>query len=171
LIFREPAVFKTSKLMIRGLASITRFLALALLLFVSGCAAPLRPVEMTIADIEVSRLGFLKDGVTTRSEVKTQLGPPTFSVAKENIWGYRMTLYSCPRHLPGTYWRWFPDYSLLAAIPELHVQKNLDTVLSVTESSSVAGVLVFPYELVLVFDESSRLKDFRVFSFRNWWSR
>lgn len=164
-------MFKTFKLMVQGQTSFIRLLALALLLFVSGCAAPIRPGEMTIADIEASRLGFLKAGVTTKNEVKSQLGTPTFSVAKETVWGYRMTLYSRPRFLPGTYWRWGrPDYSHCAAIPKLHVQRNLDTDLSVTESSAVAGAFVYPYELVLVFEES-RLKVFRVFSFRNWWPR
>jgi hypothetical protein len=73
---------------------------------------------MTIADIETSRLSFLKIGVTTKNEVKANLGPPTFSVAKESVWGYRMTLYSQPRHLP-TSSRWRKvDYSKVLVLSQ-----------------------------------------------------
>jgi hypothetical protein len=157
LIFKGPAVFKTSKLMVQGQASFTRLLVTALLLFISGCAAPLRPGEMTVVDIEASRLGFLKAGVTTKNEVKTHLGPPTFSVAKESVWGYRMTLYSEERPTwdsSGCYTD--TDRNCKGAIPDLRVQESLDSVL-------VTRLYAPPYELVLVFDESSTLKIFRVF--------
>jgi len=160
LLIKGSALPKTSKLMGEGQASFQRLLALVLLLFVSGCA-PLLPDEMTIDDIEASRLGFLKNGVTTKNEVKTHLGPPTFSIAKKSVWGYRMTLYSKERPTPDSF-GWHTDRSHYTAIPDLRVQKNLDSVL-------VTRLDAPPYELVLVFDESSTLKIFRVFrvSFRN----
>jgi hypothetical protein len=140
--------------MVQGQASFTCLLALVVLLLVSGCSSSLRQGEMTVADIEASRLGFLKDGITTKDEVKMLLGPPTLSIAKENVWGYRMTLYLKKREP-------FTNMGRDAGIPDLRVQGSLDSAL-VTDFMSAP-----PYELVLVFDESSRLKIFRVFSVRN----
>lgn len=131
-----------------------RLVGWALLLASTGCA-PLRSGEMTAADIETAQLGFLTIGATTKEQVLRNLGPPTFLGAKEGVWGYRMTLYSGARHTPDSY-GWVADLYQRAAIPNRRVQTNIDTTY-VTDMSAP------PYEVVLVFDEGSKLKRFRIF--------